>query len=196
MVSPTGTLSRRALVTAAAAAAWVGAGCNVGRPAAQLTTVRVLAPITAGREARVLAWNRRFSAEGGVHAELLPVPGGVGGSGQSQDAAQAALEAALAGGGGQPALAWLPFDELPRLARRGALRALEPLVQSDRTNLKAFMPAALQPAYGLDARLYALPEQIHAGQLYFNRQHLLDAGIDYRRAGLDFERPAGGASQQ
>ena len=36
----------------------------------------------------------------------------------------------------------------------------------------------------------ALPDEVDARQLYFNRDHLDGAGLDVRAAGLDFERPA------
>ena len=186
-------ITRRALLAGASGGAWAAAGCAVTSPQPVRVTLLVLAPESAGRVARMLAWNRRFEQQTGAHLEPAPLPavrtGAGAGLGVPPDMAQAALDAVVAGGTSQPAIAWMPFDALPRLALRRAVRPLEPLARAERTNLKVFMPAALQPAYGLDAQLYALPEEIDAGQLYFNRQHVLEAGIEYRRAGLDFERP-------
>jgi ABC-type glycerol-3-phosphate transport system substrate-binding protein len=140
----------------------------------------VLAPTSIGRPRRADAWNLRYGEDAGIILTVDSPP-----IGSDATAYGAALSAAGAG----PPIVWVPHESIPPLAHRGALRPLDPFVKRDRYDLKAFMPCALQPAYGLDERLYSLPETVDAGQLYFNRQHLLDAGIDFRRAGFDFERP-------
>ncbi|HEU5314960.1 MAG TPA: extracellular solute-binding protein [Chloroflexota bacterium] len=171
------------LLGAAAAAcdqAQPGSATPVPTPARRLSYLGVLAPPSIGRPRRADAWNLRYGADVGIILTVDSLPG---------DVDPAAYDAALSASGAGPPIVWLPHESVPALARRGALRALDAYVKRDRYDLKAFMPCALQPAYGLDGHLYALPETVDAGQLYFNRQHLLDAGIDFRRAGFDFERP-------
>ncbi len=93
---------------------------------------------------------------------------------------------------GMPALSllWLDLGDVPALGRLGGLQPIGGLAARSRYDLKRFMPAALQPAYGFDEQLYALPEEVEARQVYFNRRHFEEASIDYRRAGFDFEAPA------
>ena len=88
-----------------------------------------------------------------------------------------------------PALLALSADELSWLGLVNVLQPLDSLVRASRYDLKAFMPQALQPCYGLDDRLYALPEGLAITLLFFNRRFLEEAGIDYRQAGLDFTEP-------
>ena len=90
----------------------------------------------------------------------------------------------------RPDLIWGDLNDLPPLALGGALAPLAGRVRADGYDLKRFMPAALGPGFGPDGRLVALPDEVDARQLYFNRDHLDAAGLDARAAGLDFERPA------
>jgi ABC-type glycerol-3-phosphate transport system substrate-binding protein len=173
-------MRRRDLLTRTLTAWPLGAAaCVAPPPAPPALEVRVVAPRDAPREARLAAWNDRFASEG-LRLVIEPL---------DADAAPAALEARLASSGGEAALLWTQLLDVPRLAHRRRLRSLDALVRRDRLDLKRFMPPALQPGYGHDGRLHALPEEVDARQLYFNRDHLADAGIDYRRAGLDFEAP-------
>ena len=84
---------------------------------------------------------------------------------------------------------WRP-DDLTPLTLANVVQPLDSLVRASRYDLKAFMPPALQPCYGLDDQLYALPEGLAITLLFFNRRFLQEAGIDYRQAGLDFRQPA------
>lgn len=103
---------------------------------------------------------------------------------------RAAHELAAAIAAGQsPALLALAADDLTPLALANVVQPLNSLVRASRYDLKAFMPPALQPCYGLDDRLYALPEELALTLLFFNRRFLEEAGIDYRQAGLDFTQP-------
>ncbi len=88
-----------------------------------------------------------------------------------------------------PALLTLAAEDLTPLALANVVQPLDSLVRARRYDLEAFMPPALQPCYGLDDRLYALPEGLAIMLLFFNRQFLHEAGIDYRQAGLDFTQP-------
>ena len=91
--------------------------------------------------------------------------------------------------GQSPALLALAADDLTPLALANVVQPLDSLVRASRYDLKAFMPPALQPCYGLDDRLYALPEGLTLTLLFFNRRFLEEAGMDYRQAGLDFTQP-------
>ena len=165
------------------------AGCNltpspIGRR--EPATYQVLAPETEGKRRRVEAWNRRYGEEAGTLLSFTGPAERYRAAGPSATVRQ--LEAETASGD-TAGLVWLRHEPIPELGRARALRTLSELVRRDRFDLKTFMPCALQPGYGLDGDLLSLPDEVDAGQLYFNRRHLLDAGIDFGRAGLDFERP-------
>jgi ABC-type glycerol-3-phosphate transport system substrate-binding protein len=142
--------------------------------------VRLLAEARPEREARLALWNREH-APGGSPLELVPLGEGPSGA--------PARDAALAGETA-PDILWGDLEALPALARRGALTPLAGYVRADRFDLKRFMPVALQPAFGAAGPLLALPEEVEARQLYFNRDHFAAAGLDRRAAGFDFEAPA------
>jgi multiple sugar transport system substrate-binding protein len=173
------TLLTRAPMLLAAAALVPGLACRE-TPAATAGTLRLLAPARPGREARMGAWNERQTGGAG-RLELLHPPDGADWS--------AALAAFLAAAPEGAELLWLDLLDLPQLALRRRLAGLQGRVKRDRFNLKQFMPPALQAGYGLDEELYALPEEVEAAQVYFNRDHFQAAGIDMRRSGFDFERP-------
>jgi multiple sugar transport system substrate-binding protein len=146
----------------------------------------LLAEKTIGREARAAAWQRRFgdAQRTSLLVEALP--------GQPRSFVPAPPEqvvAALAANPQAGQLAWLDFESVPSLALRRALRPISQFARRDRYDLKRFMPVALQPAYAPDEQLYALPEEVDARQVYFNRQHFAEAGIDVRKAGFWFEQP-------
>ena len=185
-------ISRRAWVRALGVAALAGSGagtaaCRGAVPAAARRPVdlRLLADPTTGRGARVDAWQRRFGAASGVRLSVQALPG------QQPFAPPPAHEAlaALAADPQAGHVLWLDHDDVLLLATARALRGLSGLARRDRYDFKRFMPVALQPAYGLDGQLYALPEEVDAGQVYFIRQHFEEAGVDYARAGFDFEQP-------
>ncbi|MBI3971383.1 MAG: hypothetical protein HY332_08840, partial [Chloroflexi bacterium] len=177
-----GRLVRRAVLHHTA---WLvpllGAACVTGGQGARHPDrVRLLAPQHAGRQAKVAAWNERVGAapSGRAIVELAasappPLP-------ERVPVDPALLEAVAAADPQAAHLVWLPFEDLPRLARRRWLRSIGELVRRDRFDLKRFMPVALQPAYALDERLYALPEEVEARQVYFNRRHFAEAAIDVR----------------
>ena len=180
---------RRVFAAAGAGAAALLSGCDLQRqrgPARQPVMYEVLAPDTPGRQRRLDAWDMRYSAETGVRL-LMTAP-----HRRHADAGDLATTRQLiddAAAGARPGIAWLSHAALQDVARAGALGTLDDLVKRDRFDLKTFMPCALQPGYAIDGPLVSLPDEVDAGQVYFNRQHLLQAGIDFRRAGLDFERP-------
>src|SRR5688572_10155478 len=153
-------------------------------PSTGPTTHLVLAPDAQGKQRRIEVWNRRFGEDSGVLLSLSAPEQRHRAAGPLATVRQLQEEAAAGAAAG---LVWLRHDAVPDLARVRALRPLADFVRRDRFDLKVFMPSALQPAYGPE--LLSLPDEVDAGQLYFNRQHLLGAGIDFRRAGLDFERP-------
>lgn len=146
-----------------------------GRP------LSLIAEARPGRESRIQAWNRDHAPALGTPLELLDVPEGGGG--------RLTREAILAGSASAD-LIWGELSALSPLAAQGTLSPLAGRVRADRLDLKQFMPAALQPGFGVDGRLIALPEEVDARQLYFNRDHFDAAGLDMRAAGFDFERPA------
>lgn len=175
---------RRVLITRAAAAITPAlmAGCSWSpRPAAPLERLRLIATATEERLAKLNLWNSREGPESNTVLELATVPAGLANESVARIFAADAIPAHLL---------WLDAEELPALARLGRLRPLGALAGRDRYDLKRFMPAALQPGFGLDEQLYLLPEEIETRQLYFNREHLDAARVDIRRAGLDFESAA------
>lgn len=182
-------LLQRAAILAPAMVASATAACapplppSRSRAAPQQLTL--LAGVSAGRRARVEAWNQRFGRPSGFELELgnAPEPDGRPLSARS-------LAALLAARPGVGQLAWIEQEDVTAMSLLRLLRPLDDLVRRERFDLKRFMPVALQPAYALDERLYALPEEVEARQLYFHLDHLMDAGIDVRRAGLDFREPA------
>jgi ABC-type glycerol-3-phosphate transport system substrate-binding protein len=177
--------TRRWLLRAVAAgAAWgAGSSCAFGKaPGGQPPEIPVLAPARPEHQARIDAWN----ADHAGAARLGLVDSSAAGDGSG---APVAVARALAAGQ-RAGVAWIETDDVPALTARGALRPLQDLVRRDRYDLKRFMPQALQPAYGVDGQLRALPAAVEARQVYFNRGHFEAAGIDFRLAGFDFERPA------
>jgi ABC-type glycerol-3-phosphate transport system substrate-binding protein len=192
-VAPIGTpvwppLLRRALLTrggrlAALALAPLGAGTITAcaRPATPRRPLAILAERSPDREARIARWNLEVGTARGTPLELHHVPYGV----ESAD-----TRAAIAAGVVRPDLLWGDLQALPSLSLAGLLTPLAPRVRRDRFDLKRFMPAALGPAFGPDGHLVALPDEVDARQLYFNRDHFQAAGLDPRAAGFDFERPA------
>jgi ABC-type glycerol-3-phosphate transport system substrate-binding protein len=161
------------------------AACGRPPPERGQSHLTIFAPPAAGRLARVDLWNQRYGKD--VAIRLEPVsPAAHAGDSVSQFHYAEAVQAA----GIRDGILWLAHEFVARLALVRGLQPIGSLVKGDRFDLKPFMPCALQPGYGLDRQLYALPEQVDAGQLYFNREHLQDSSIDFRRAGLDFERPA------
>ena len=131
---------------------------------------------TPAQQGAAAAWNDSYGAP------LLEV--------SERAAARSAHELVAAIAAGQPpALLALAADALTPLALASVVQPLDSLVRASRYDLKAFMPPALQPCYGLDDRLYGLPEELAITLLFFNRRFLEEAGIDYRQAGLDFTQP-------
>ena len=131
---------------------------------------------TPAQQGAVAAWNESHGTP------LLEV--------SERAAARSAGKLAAAIGSGQPpALLALAAGDLTSLALANVVQPLDSLVRASGYDLKAFMPPALQPCYGLDGQLYALPEGLAITLLFFNRRFLDEAGIDYRQAGLDFTQP-------
>jgi hypothetical protein len=159
---------------------FVGALSACARSAPVRRPLVVLAERRPDREARIALWNDGAGAAGGVPLELQHVPYGAG----SED-----TRAAVAAGSLRADLIWADLHDLPPLSLAGQLRRLSPLVRRSRFDLKRFMPAALGPAYGPDAQLVALPDEVDARQLYYNLDHFDAAGLDPRAVGFDFERP-------
>ncbi|HET7767381.1 MAG TPA: hypothetical protein VFN74_01325 [Chloroflexota bacterium] len=183
-------VTRRGAVAAAGiGAAALLSGCDLRGQSArtrQPVMYEILAADTPGRQRRLEAWDTRYSAETGVRLLMTAPDRRFVSEGDLATTRQLIDDAAA---GTRPGIAWLSHAALQDVARAGALGKLDDLVRRDRFDLKAFMPCALQPGYALEGPLLSLPDEVDAGQLYFNRQHLLQAGIDFRRAGLDFERP-------
>ncbi|MGI8422972.1 MAG: hypothetical protein ACR2NO_02445 [Chloroflexota bacterium] len=165
------------------------AGCDLGRrpsAAREHAIYEVVGPDAEGKRRRVEAWNRRYGEAAGTLLTHVPPPPAYRHAGRRATARLLLDERAQ---GTPPGIVWIEHESVPDLARHRAVRGLDDFVRRDRLDLKRFMPCALQPCFGLDDRLVSLPDEVDAGQLYFNRRHVLEAGIDFRRAGLDFERP-------
>src|SRR6266545_4975074 len=171
--------------TAAAAGGLPAAACRWDPQSAKAqpeSPIVILAESTQGRIARVDAWMRSQGRAPAARALVVDVPGAPPSPGRPAPAAQ--VLAALAANPAAGHIVWQDHLDLPTLAARGALRALDALVRRDRYDLKRFMPVGLQSAYALDGRLCALPSEVDARQLYFNRDHFRGAGVDFRRAGF------------
>ena len=131
---------------------------------------------TPARQAAAVSWNE---SRGPPILEVI-----------TQAALPSANSLAAAIAAGQPpSLLTLDSGDLTLLTLANEVQPLDGLARASRLDLKAFMPQALQPCYGLDDQLYALPEDLAITLLSFNRQFLHDAGVDYREAGLDFSQP-------
>ena len=150
--------------------------------------VLIMAENTPGRSARVDSLARRLGASAGPRPLVFGAPGQPAPPNRPAPAGQ--LLAALAADPTVAHIVWHDHLDLPLLAARRALVALDGYVRRDRYDLKRFMPAGLQSGYSLDGRLCSLPSEVDARQLYFNRAHFRARGVDFRRAGFDFERPA------
>ncbi|GDX71488.1 hypothetical protein LBMAG38_25790 [Chloroflexota bacterium] len=125
----------------------------------------------------------------GVTIETVPIPDGPNSWTADDTARTSALERVLASGTPIDVI-WTPHIDIADLHLDGRLRTLDDLVKRDRVDLKAFMPQALRSGISPDIGLLALPEEIAGRQLYFRTDHFSEAGLDYRRTGFDFERPA------
>ncbi len=159
---------------------FVGALSACARSAPLRRPLVVLAERGPDREARIALWNGGAGAARSTPLELQHVPYGAG----SED-----TRAAVAAGSLRADLIWADLHDLPPLSLAGQLRRLSPAVRRSRFDLKRFMPAALGPAYGPDAQLVALPDEVDARQLNYNLDHFDAAGLDPRAVGFDFERP-------
>lgn len=151
-------------------------------------------PTTTDRMGRVarardLQVTRGEALREGVTVEVLPTSAGA----PSHELAETDLLASarrLLATGQRIDVLWTPFIDLGDLDAGGNLAAVGGYAARDRLDLKAYMPQALQPAYSPTRGLLALPEEVQARQTYFRLDFLAEAGTDFRRAGLDFERPA------
>lgn len=186
------TATRRGLLRAGAAtgAATLTAGCAGNEPPSARPApviLRVLGERSLSRDLVLDAWRTRYGDEVGVHPVPEAPPPLAGDAGRYATVRALIQERASGSRSAEATVAHVPLESVPGVA--GALMPLSGAVRRARMDLKRFMPCALQPAYGLNGELYALPNEVDAGQVYFNRQHLKDAGIDFSRAGLDFERP-------
>lgn len=164
------------------------AACNgTPRPEPPERRLLVIAPWSYERTQRTDAWNRRFFDVTRVKLAHAPVSGPDEAAARATSAAALAELQAMAPNAGQ--LALVDLQDIPALAHQARLRVIGDLARQDRYDLKRFMPQGLQPGFGPDGQLYALPQEVDARQLYFNHQHVAEAGIDVRRAGLHFEDP-------
>ncbi len=189
----------RRTILGAPSLAWLGSvvsSCaSESRPARRSdVTVRVAIPNDVAHATRIeraleLQLLRGEALRPGVTIETVPIPDGPNSWTADDTARTSALERVLASGTPIDVI-WTPHIDIADLHLDGRLRTLDDLVKRDRVDLKAFMPQALRSGISPDIGLLALPEEIAGRQLYFRTDHFSEAGLDYRRTGFDFERPA------
>ena len=155
--------------------------------------VRVAMPPTVDYVARVdrardLQASRGEALRSGVDVEVVPV--GIGAlSQESADEDRLATAKRSLAAGQRIDVIWTPFVDLGDLHRDGHITPIAALAARDHLDLKAYSPQALQPAFAPTDGLMALPDAIAARQIYFRTDHLAEAGVDFHRAGFDFESP-------
>lgn len=189
--------SRRAIL-GVPALAWLGSvmsACASEPPAPRRldATVRVAMPNDIAHtsrleRARELQHSRGEALSPGVSVEVIPMPDAPNAWTSADTARASALERVLASGTLIDVI-WTPHIDIADLHGDGRLRPLDDLVKRDKVDLKAFMPQALRSGIAPAIGLLALPEEISGRQLYFRTDHFIEAGLDYRRTGFDFERP-------
>lgn len=138
--------------------------------------------------ARELQQSRGEALRPGVSVEVVPMPDAPNIWISADTSRASSIERVMASG---PLIdvIWTPHVDIADLHGDGRLRPLDDLVKRDQVDLKAFMPQALRSGIAPDIGLLALPEEIAGRQLYFRTDHFIEAGLDYRRTGFDFERP-------
>ncbi len=190
------SVTRRGLATALVITPAISA-CALTAPKPTVAPVprqvRVAMPPLLDRLARVdrardLQVSRGEALREGVEVKVVPTsPGNLAHEVPDVDRLAAARRTLAAGE--RIDVLWTPFIDLGDLEEGGHLAPIRALAARDRVDLKEFMPQALQPAFSPIRGLMALPDEIAPRQVYFRADHLEEAGIDVRRAGLDFERP-------
>jgi ABC-type glycerol-3-phosphate transport system substrate-binding protein len=139
--------------------------------------------------ARDLQATRGEALREGIDVEVVPV--GFGSfSHELPDQDRLATARRTLAAGQRIDVIWTPLVDLGDLHRDRQITPIASHAAKDHLDLKAYSPQALQPAFAPDRGLVALPSEISARQLYFRTDLLAEAGIDFRRAGLDFERPS------
>ena len=191
---------RRREVLRAASSGFIAAACSAPqrseptlRPLVSKRLVRVAMPTTLDFVARVdrardLQASRGEALRDGVEVEVVPT--GIGGFAyEVPDDDRLAIARRSLSAGQRIDVFWTPFVDLGDLHHDRTIAPIGAFAARDHVDLKAFGPQALQPAFAPNDGLMALPDSIAARQVYFRLDHLADAGIDFRRAGLDFENP-------
>lgn len=194
---PMNQQSRRAIL-GVPTLAWLGSvmsACTSEPPAPRRldVTVRVAMPNDIAHTSRIervreLQHSRGEGLRPGVSVEVIPIPDAPNVWSIADTARASALERVLASGTLIDVI-WTPHIDLADLHGAARLRPLDDLVKRDQVDLKAFMPQALRTGVAPDIGILALPEEIAGRQLYFRTDHFMEAGLDYRRTGFDFERP-------
>lgn len=195
-----GGWSRRRLFGASLVAS-MAAACSPTlelRPATQTVSsnrvVRIAMPPTLDYVARVdrardLQATRGEALREGVDVEVVPVGLGPFSHEPPEQDRMATARRTLAAGQ-RIDVVWTPFVDLGDLHRDRQITPIAAYAAKDHLDLKAYSPQALKPAFAPDRGLMALPSEVDARQVYFRTDHLAEAGVDFRRAGLDFERPS------
>jgi ABC-type glycerol-3-phosphate transport system substrate-binding protein len=191
--------SRRSLLRVAVLAA-VAAACRsqddanvVRKPSSPRRILRLAIPPTLDFVARIdrardLQASRGEALREDVEVEVVPV--GIGSfAHELPDADRLATARRSLAAGQRVDVIWTPFVDLGDLYQERQIVPIAALAARDHVDLKAYSPQALQPAFGPGVGLLALPDAIAVRQIYFRTDHFSEAGIDFRRAGFDFEAP-------
>jgi multiple sugar transport system substrate-binding protein len=132
---------------------------------------------------RLLVWSSRSTAvEAQVarwseqHPNLPADLSDIGSAGQGRDALSKFLVAVASGDVADVVL----FDrfQIGSYAYRGAFTPLDTYQKADKYDLTRFIPAALDEAYGLDKRLYGLPQSTDNRPFFWNKRHLPEINAD------------------
>ncbi|MCL4544654.1 MAG: extracellular solute-binding protein [Chloroflexi bacterium] len=122
-----------------------------------------------GLQAQATLWNQQHPT---MPVTAAPQPGGVTGSTELQKF----LTAEAAGTAAD--VVYIDRFQLASLAFRGALSPIDHYVDVDKYDLKRFYPEILKEAYGVDKKLYGLPNSTDDRIMFWNKDAFTSAGLD------------------
>lgn len=122
-----------------------------------------------GLQAQAALWNKQNPT---TPVTAAPQPSGVTGSTELQKF----LTAEAAGTAAD--VVYIDRFQLASLAFRGALSPIDSYVAVDKYDLKRFYPEILKEAYGVDKKLYGLPNSTDDRLMFWNKDAFASAGLD------------------
>ena len=162
----------------AAACGAPGGGAKPGDQAAlpleqrKATEYEIWIGTTADRTAQVDAWNAKYP---NLKMVTTTAP-----SGQGQKDLEKFTTALAAGSA--PPVAYFDRFQVAAFAIRKVFRNLDDLVKTEKYDLKRFVPATMEEAYGPDKKLYAIPANTDVRFLFWNKELFERAGLNPDKA--------------